>query len=96
MNLSDIAHEVEVKFEELWTRLIPHVVPEAVGDAQAVLADVKSQASQLVQQGVADGEKDVATVVADGEQIVKDAGQAVSAPTEAAPEVPAPAKGSNS
>lgn len=81
-SISDLAKDVEVKFEELWTKLIPHVVPEAIGDAQALVADAKSQAGQLVQEAVADGAKDVATAVGDGEQVAKDAEQAL---TEAAP-----------
>lgn len=89
-SISELARDVEVKFEELWTKLIPHVVPEAIGDAQALVADVKGQASQLVQEAVADGAKDVSTAVGDGEQVAKDAEQALTAPVDSGA---APAKG---
>jgi vacuolar-type H+-ATPase subunit H len=91
MSLNDIVHDVEVKFEQLWDRLVLHVKDDAVADAQKLVGDAKSQVSDILTTAGADARSDVTEATADASQLAGEAANAAqdTETTSAPPTEPA-------
>lgn len=68
----NIVTDIEKFFEDLWTKLRVHTVPDAEAAAKAVLDEGKTQLTALANQAVADAKQDAGTAAAGAAQVAGD------------------------